>query len=286
MPNSRLQAKPVRCEVIIPPSLYREEPETIVVTEIDRAFLEEAASPELCEAYDAALAAFAKDGGENIAALALGKQAATINMKVAAFMLAQKKIPAYELLKQATPDSPVKVLNHQAAAYAPPINPVLQPHDHRLPPSAPFACTMASTKPSYITHLSTATAHPSTATALAIRPFARADGRAYACSRGSARRGLHWLVRVCRYCVRSLDAWRGAQGALAWLEEQVHAAFPLPARIVKCGYGVCNRAGTPREFNRCSACKSIHYCSTKCQKSDWPSHKLNCKKLKAEAAAL
>lgn len=196
-------AKPVRCEVIVPPSLYREEPETIEVTEIDQGFLEQAASPELCQAYDAALAAFTKDGGKDATALTLGKQAATINMKVAAFMLAQRKIPAYTKLKQATPDSPIKVLNHQAAAY----------------------------------------------------------------------------------CVRSLDAWRGVQGALAWLEEQVHAAFPLPARIVKCGYGVCNRAGTPREFNRCSACKSILYCCAKCQKSDWPSHKLNCKRLKAEAAA-
>ena len=44
-------AKPVRCEVIVPPSLYREDPETIVVTEIDQDFLKQAASPELCEAY-------------------------------------------------------------------------------------------------------------------------------------------------------------------------------------------------------------------------------------------
>jgi hypothetical protein len=35
----------------------------------------------------------------------------------------------------------------------------------------------------------------------------------------------------------------------------------------------CDRVGT----KICSGCKSIHYCSTACQKMDWPIHKIICK---------
>ncbi len=37
-----------------------------------------------------------------------------------------------------------------------------------------------------------------------------------------------------------------------------------------------------RKVQRCSTCKSVHYCSTKCQRDDWPIHKIKCPKF-AEA---
>ncbi len=32
-----------------------------------------------------------------------------------------------------------------------------------------------------------------------------------------------------------------------------------------------------RKVTRCSQCKSIYYCSTECQRKDWPTHKFDCK---------
>ena len=35
------------------------------------------------------------------------------------------------------------------------------------------------------------------------------------------------------------------------------------------------------KFKHCSACKSVHYCSRECQKSDWKRHKKECKKVES-----
>jgi hypothetical protein len=40
---------------------------------------------------------------------------------------------------------------------------------------------------------------------------------------------------------------------------------------------VCSK--TDENMQICSACKSVHYCSLNCQKSDWKSHKIDCFKL-------
>jgi len=38
----------------------------------------------------------------------------------------------------------------------------------------------------------------------------------------------------------------------------------------------CQKQGA--DFKRCSACKSVYYCSVDCQGKDWPNHKLTCTK--------
>ena len=44
-----------------------------------------------------------------------------------------------------------------------------------------------------------------------------------------------------------------------------------------CGYHGCNAFETSvREFERCSKCKTIAYCSRGCQKKDWANHKDRC----------
>lgn len=38
----------------------------------------------------------------------------------------------------------------------------------------------------------------------------------------------------------------------------------------------CTTCGAPAT-NKCSGCKTIHYCGKECQTKDWPNHKINCK---------
>jgi len=40
---------------------------------------------------------------------------------------------------------------------------------------------------------------------------------------------------------------------------------------------VCSK--TDENMQKCSACKSVHYCSIECQRSNWKSHKTECFKL-------
>ncbi|WVQ83738.1 hypothetical protein IAT38_005882 [Cryptococcus sp. DSM 104549] len=46
------------------------------------------------------------------------------------------------------------------------------------------------------------------------------------------------------------------------------------------GTGGAKGAGKPVKLNRCSGCKTLHYCSRECQLADWPSHKPECTALK------
>jgi MYND finger len=41
----------------------------------------------------------------------------------------------------------------------------------------------------------------------------------------------------------------------------------------------CRKAPTQGELKKCSRCKKVEYCSTECQKADWPEHKKTCKPL-------
>jgi hypothetical protein len=40
-----------------------------------------------------------------------------------------------------------------------------------------------------------------------------------------------------------------------------------------------NCGNTTGPLSACSQCKQVFYCSKECQKSDWKSHKLNCRKI-------
>eukprot|EP00938_MAST-03A_sp_MAST-3A-sp1_P005039 g5039.t1 len=44
----------------------------------------------------------------------------------------------------------------------------------------------------------------------------------------------------------------------------------------ECANSNCDKSGV--DFPKCSACKSVYYCSRECQKSDWKRHKKVCKK--------
>jgi len=51
-----------------------------------------------------------------------------------------------------------------------------------------------------------------------------------------------------------------------------------PDTLQKCNYPPCDKTEKKRrEFSYCSACKSVVYCSTECQKKDWKLHKISCK---------
>jgi len=49
----------------------------------------------------------------------------------------------------------------------------------------------------------------------------------------------------------------------------------LYLNIYECGNcGTCRYMGEP--YKMCSGCKSVHYCSSECQKANWVNHKMNC----------
>lgn len=46
---------------------------------------------------------------------------------------------------------------------------------------------------------------------------------------------------------------------------------------------VCQNCGETGASSRCSLCKEVYYCSRQCQRTHWPSHKLDCKSEQAQA---
>ncbi|KAF3002586.1 hypothetical protein E8E13_008260 [Curvularia kusanoi] len=57
------------------------------------------------------------------------------------------------------------------------------------------------------------------------------------------------------------------------LEEHTSVTPPLTATSPP----LCAACHSPNSPQRCSTCKSIHYCSAACQKADWALHRLLCK---------
>merc|ERR1712098_905000 len=51
----------------------------------------------------------------------------------------------------------------------------------------------------------------------------------------------------------------------------------------------CANCGTSekseKQFQKCSRCGFVFYCSKACQKSDWPNHKQICKKIRKQSSA-
>lgn len=64
----------------------------------------------------------------------------------------------------------------------------------------------------------------------------------------------------------------------ALLEQRCSACYSLPASEPSEGQGSTSAAS---KLQRCSACKVVRYCSGACQRRDWPTHRDECKALKA-----
>jgi len=64
------------------------------------------------------------------------------------------------------------------------------------------------------------------------------------------------------------------------------AAASAPELLRRCALASCGALEAHvRHFSRCSACKTVIYCSKDCQLADWPAHKKACKAARKAAAA-
>ena len=60
--------------------------------------------------------------------------------------------------------------------------------------------------------------------------------------------------------------------------EAAQSAASAPERLRSCALASCGALEAHvRHFSRCSACKTVVYCSKTCQLADWPAHKKACK---------
>lgn len=58
---------------------------------------------------------------------------------------------------------------------------------------------------------------------------------------------------------------------------KLYTDLDKPFRGKECGH--CRAVKTAKELRVCSGCKTFVYCSTDCQKADWPTHKSVCRKI-------
>lgn len=65
-----------------------------------------------------------------------------------------------------------------------------------------------------------------------------------------------------------------ASGASPPMRAFATSAAKAPTAVHVCGAAMCSANASLR----CSRCKNQHYCSAKCQKADWKTHKLACTK--------
>jgi hypothetical protein len=94
---------------------------------------------------------------------------------------------------------------------------------------------------------------------------------------------LHWRLDKVELLQRTKEWNEGLQkychdigltGAEREAVVQKHTANPC----APCANPSCNNLETePKEFKKCSRCKSVAYCSIDCQKKDWKAqHKSTC----------
>jgi len=97
----------------------------------------------------------------------------------------------------------------------------------------------------------------------------------------------HGSVRAAVEFVAPHMDWREKIGVAKENEQEQDPVIPgcRPGKFLrKCGNGFCNNLEHHRSemFQYCSRCNRRKYCSAKCQRDDWPIHKLECKVTSSE----
>lgn len=79
-------------------------------------------------------------------------------------------------------------------------------------------------------------------------------------------------------CERTIIKWYYKRASCSCLGDAYRKSKILP-KVGHCFN--CNERKAKSELKVCGVCRRANYCSIKCQESDWPSHKLLCKTIKA-----
>ncbi|KAL7494108.1 hypothetical protein ACHAWT_002999 [Skeletonema menzelii] len=100
----------------------------------------------------------------------------------------------------------------------------------------------------------------------------------------------HGSVRAAVEFVAPHVDWKDKIGDAKENEQKQDPIIPgcRPGKYLrKCGSGFCNNLEHYRSetFQYCSRCNRRKYCSTKCQRDDWPIHKLECNVTSSETEA-
>ncbi|KIJ34865.1 hypothetical protein M422DRAFT_782745 [Sphaerobolus stellatus SS14] len=85
----------------------------------------------------------------------------------------------------------------------------------------------------------------------------------------------HAIKRLLMPDDKTVEPILEALGGAGWLKG--HRVTARMFHNISRSCGCCDARQVQRKLARCSKCQDIYYCSTECQKADWPAHKGKCK---------
>jgi len=77
------------------------------------------------------------------------------------------------------------------------------------------------------------------------------------------------------------DIWEWYSSPTTLISDEKQLSIEVKKYLDNVFY-LCTECGTLKKDTRRCACKAVRYCSTECQKKNWPSHKAKCKEIRSK----